>query len=888
MMKKRIVKISLWFIGILMSIFLLISSGIYFFKDEICGVVIQEINKNLKAQVAVSEVDLTFWGTFPKLAVDFNQVLIKDTYKNYTGKDTLLYSDQIRLKFNVKDIWNEKYVVQSIEVDPGTLKMKVSPNGEINYEIFKEKNSDTVSGFNFKLENVHLENFRFSYQNQAIQQSYKTHIDELDLTGDFSEKKFTLHAKTTAKINKAKSKNVTLISNKSIQFDLDLLVDQVKNTVTFPVSTIQIANLPFTFKGAVSSENYAFEIHSKDIELTDIANNFKNEAVDNINHYEGKGTVYFDLFIDGKRATDAASEITCDFGIQHGSLKEKENNIKINAIGLKGSYRSNRAAEKEFLRLTNIHFNSIGGPFSGALLITNFDNPTYKGNAKGSIHLKTLHTLFNLPYIEKIFGDVGITTQFDIQTVHLKNGKKDFEIRACEGQIELKHVGLKLKNDKRYFNDMNGIMYLRNDEAGIENVRLSIGKSDLAIDGIFKNIVPFFKNKGNLIADVSIQGNFIDVQDLGTTTKKEKIQDARNFVLPNTIDATLQLNVGALKYEKHTFNQVNGSLIMRNRNLYFPAISLQTAGATVSGNLRIEEKNPEIFTISTNLAGNNIHFKPLFVEWENFHQKVINENNISGTAAASVYFEAPFDLKSGIVSSAIKAQVQLKIVDGRLKGVEAFKAITESLNTTTAKLLIGKENIESFGQKLNDLKFETLENTFIIQNGQLEIPEMVIKSSALELKTAGTHSFSNNVDYRFAFNLRAIKARAKMTEFGEEEDDGTGMIVFMRMKGQIDNPKITWDKDAKREQARLNREAERQTVKSMLKTEFGLFGKDSTVKIYQPKEMPKEVLKVEFGNQKTDDPVIDNKPKKDSKIKNKLKNWKTESTKEKEEEIELN
>jgi hypothetical protein len=74
----------------------------------------------------------------------------------------------------------------------------------------------------------------------------------------------------------------------------------------------------------------------------------------------------------------------------------------------------------------------------------------------------------------------------------------------------------------------------------------------------------------------------------------------------------------------------------------------------------------------------------------------------------------------------------------------------------------------------------------------------------------------------------------------------------------------------------------------MLKTEFGLFGKDSTVKIYQPKEMPKEVLKVEFGNQKTDDPVIDNKPKKDSKIKNKLKNWKTESTKEKEEEIELN
>ena len=118
------------------------------------------------------------------------------------------------------------------------------------------------SAFNFKLENVHLENFRFSYQNQAIQQSYKTHIDELDLKGDFSEKKFVLHAKTTAKINKAKSKNVTLISNKNIQFDLDLIVDQIQNTITFPASTIQIANLPFLFKGEVTPEKYQFEIHS--------------------------------------------------------------------------------------------------------------------------------------------------------------------------------------------------------------------------------------------------------------------------------------------------------------------------------------------------------------------------------------------------------------------------------------------------------------------------------------------------------------------------------------------------------------------------------------------------------------------------------------------------
>ncbi|MEN9442919.1 MAG: hypothetical protein RLZ33_2996, partial [Bacteroidota bacterium] len=96
---------------------------------------------------------------------------------------------------------------------------------------------------------------------------------------------------------------------------------------------------------------------------------------------------------------------------------------------------------------------------------------------------------------------------------------------------------------------------------------------------------------------------------------------------------------------------------------------------------------------------------------------------------------------------------------------------------------------------------------------------------------------------------------------------------------------IVWDKTSKKEQAKENREAEKQTVKSMLKSEFGLFGKDSTVNDYQKKAGPKEELKIEFGPIKEEDPIDTKKPKKDSKIKNTLKGWKEQSEKEKVEEI---
>jgi hypothetical protein len=329
-------------------------------------------------------------------------------------------------------------------------------------------------------------------------------------------------------------------------------------------------------------------------------------------------------------------------------------------------------------------------------------------------------------------------------------------------------------------------------------------------------------------------------------------------------------------------------MILGKRKLHFPSLTLRNADADMIGSLTIEEQSEEIFHITTNVSSDNIKFKSLFREWNNFHQEVIGENNVFGKAQAKVYFEAPFDLRGGVISKSIKSQVYLKITDGQLKNVDAFKSITESLKTSSAKLVIGKNNIAYLENKLLDLKFETLENTFIIQNGKLEIPAMLIHTNALDIEVSGTHTFDNIIDYRFAFRFRDLKEKNIQSEFGVEEDDGTGVKVFMRMFGDIDNPTIVWDKTAKKEQAKENREAEKENVKSMLKSEFGLFKNDSTVKTYIQKEGTKETLQLDFGPAKTEDPIDTKKPKKDSKIKNTLKGWKEEADKSKKEEIDLN
>ncbi|MGS7457676.1 hypothetical protein, partial [Mycobacterium tuberculosis] len=78
---------------------------------------------------------------FPNLSLDFNEVFIQDAYPNSTELDTLLYTEQIRLKFNPIDIWKENYHVKKIDIQPGTLQLKVNKKGKVNYDIFKESES---------------------------------------------------------------------------------------------------------------------------------------------------------------------------------------------------------------------------------------------------------------------------------------------------------------------------------------------------------------------------------------------------------------------------------------------------------------------------------------------------------------------------------------------------------------------------------------------------------------------------------------------------------------------------------------------------------------------------------------------------------------------------
>ncbi len=889
MTKKRLIRIVKWFTGIILGFVVLVTVVLYIFKDDICGLVIDEVNKSLKVPVSVSDVDLAFWGSFPRLSVDFKDVFIQDSFEGSTKLDTLLYSKRIRMKFNPMDLWRENYTLKSIEISPGTLKLKVNEEGVNNFDILAES-KDTLENkeLALKLEEVEFEDFRFSYANRVIDQEYITTIHSMMLIGEFSSSKFSTSATSDLQIVAARSGKINLVSNKPAKLNIAVNVDKEAGTIEIPQSTIYISELPFIFKGNIAENNFQFSLKGKNIKIEDAANRLAMKETENVKNFGGSGTLLFNLEINGDNNAKQPVTVDCNFGISNGSLKEPGTGIGLSRLNLEGSYSNRGGPEKEKLELKNIGFNTSGGPFKGNLKLTRFANPVFEGNADGTINLEVLHALFQIPTVQTLTGEIDMHSDFLVNGNTDENEIVHYDIKKLDGQLILKDVDLQLIDDKREFENIAGRVYLNGDEAGIDNVRIRVKHSDFNINGVFGNLAEYMSSRGSLVANVTINSKLIVLEDLGTEAKEEIVLHERAYILPNDITGNMFVEIGSLKYDTHTFRDISGNMSVDKRKVHFSKIAIKTGGADVYGSLTIDEKTPEIFHISSLVVSDNINFTKLFKEWDDFKQTVIKSSNIEGEAKASVKFEAPFDLRSGIISNAIVADIGIQIDNGRLKNVETFNSIISSLKSSSLKSILGKDNIDAFGNKLKDLKFDQLKNTLIIKNSVLTIPQMSITSSALDVELSGKHSFDNKVDYRFGFRFRDLK-KEKTSEFGEIQDDGTGFRVYMRMYGDIDSPTIEWDKQSRKETTKENLAREKEDVKSLLKSEFGLFKNDSTVKQYvKEKNPPKEEMIIEFDPDNSVDPIIEeNKPKKDTKINRWLDKMKKASDSEKEGEIEF-
>lgn len=875
----------MWFFGSLLGLAILFTGGLFIFKDKIIGVIVSSINEHLNAKVKVQKIDLTFWRTFPNLSIEFDHLFIQDALETSTDIDTLFYTEKLRLRMNPIKALKREYTVDQIDILPGTLQIKVNESGQGNYSILKESKDTVATKFDIDLKKINIANLHFKYDNRSINQTYATDLIDTKLKGNFSSSAYTMHAQSTQVVREVKVGQMNIVHNRKAKIDIRVNINQEDGSLYIPKSNILIANLPFTLEGFVRPDSLQFKINANDISLVDVVQNVNLKEVQKVKDYKGKGKVSFHFLIEDNRKNSEAPVIESDFGISNGELFEPSQKIQINNIYIKGRFSNRGGPKKEHLTLERFSMNSPSGPFDGKLKITEFNSPRYVGKIHGVIALQMLQNLYPIAHVDYLKGDMNIDSQFDIKTFIDKKGKWAFTANTLMIQSLIDHGAVKLTQDERIYEDINGAFDLNSTRAHVRDLTVRVKNSDLKVNGTAANFIEFINDEGNLDLAMNLSSNKLNFTDFYTAaavqaqTKSSPTvnQSPRQYILPHNMIGNINLNVGTVDFQSHIFEYISGNLRLNNRTLDFNNIQFKTSGAHINGSLKMEERSPEYFQSSMQFSGGNIDLRRLLKDWNNFDQQIVRAEHISGNANVNLKMSAPFDMRSGINYKNIQSLITLKVTDGRLKGVEAFNEITSSLKTPAVQLLLGKKNVLDIGNRLQDIQFKTMENTIEISNGIVYFPNMNIESSLINVKISGQHDFDNNIDYHFGFRFKDLK-RDQESEFGNILDDGTGLLVFLRMYGKLDNPSFSWDKEAKKQSQKDYNQKEKESIRSMLKSDLGFFKKDSTVNKIQQTSQPRETISIDNGKEEK---LNEEKKKKDSKVSKFFEKMKNEGKEEK-------
>ncbi|MEI7594869.1 MAG: AsmA-like C-terminal region-containing protein [Bacteroidota bacterium] len=829
-MKKwlRYLKITAATIGLLVLLVITACVTIvYFYEDDIIKYALNQIQKQINTDVNIEKVDLTIISTFPDASLVFTNISANEALAKPSNK-ALFKFEKLKVSFNIWDIFASNYTIKKVHLENGKCNIKVFEDGTDNFHFWKTKSDSTSGGkFSFNLNKVSIKDVSFQYLNLIKKADVSCFFNHLSLQGRFSEKNFDLAIYTNTNFQHITFEKVNYLKQDNVS--LDLLIN-VENNELFNVKrgNISLANQYFSVTGNLNSTKSPASINlsvsGNDLRLEKVLDFVPTVYQNYWKDYEFEGAFYFNASIKGKLDNRSSPRINATFGINNGYVKRNESKIELKNVGFTGKYDNGefQTASSSSLMLKDFTFTFAASKVNGYVEIIDFAKPKLKFNTQASLDIKKWFELFPLDTIENIEGQAQLNFNFESQLECIsKFSPSDFIKSTSSGTLKITDGLLKLKNSNLPFSAINGDFAFNNNDVTSNNFSGIVGQSDFAINGDFKNFLSFlFIENQKLIIRADVRSKNINLNELLSTDGKSKNNNSYNLSISDNFDIDVSTYINNIQFRKFIASEIHGQFSVRNKKCILQDVSMNSMDGAVLLNAMIDDCNPKDIRIICDGKINRVNIQKMFYQFEDFGQNSLKSENIKGTLNSTIQFSALLNNKLEIDPASIKSNADITIDKGELINYEALNGLSKFVNIN----------------ELKNVKFSTLKNTIQIQDKAITIPRMDIKSNAMDITLAGTHSFDNNINYRVELLLSAIlskkakSAKKENEEFGVEIDDGLGKTkLFVKIFGTTANPQYSYDRQGLKQKLKTDIKTEKQNLKQILNEEFGWFKKDSTI-----------------------------------------------------------
>lgn len=759
-------------------------SALYVHKnqDKILAVFTKEVNHFLEAEVKIKSAEVNIFSKFPNVSVQFSHVLCPDILQ---PADTLFYLKSAYFQFSLWEVIWGKYNLRQISLEDGEANIRVLDNGQGNYHFWKTSEDTTASDFSIDLQAISLKNIRISYTSAQPKLRLRAMIEQAQLKGAFEPEKIAAFADVSGEMQHFSMDNMTwkmpleysLLSEVSSEGDR---LELTQGKAVFPGITMNLSGLS-------NEGTYRWKLETDKGDFNAFLRLVPPALLPKPEDYKTEGTLQLQCELSGNYGKTPLLSIAGN--LAKGSLQLSKRDFWLKDLAFNASFTNGEKGTlaTSALALSNFTGLTQGGKITGSMNIRNFDKPQIDLEADLQSGLYEIMQLVGpelFSHTEGVIrGKVKLSNRYtSIDAI----AQKGIEGAQISGNLMLQEGALNLSKSNISLTGLSANVELNNPHIRITSASLTTGSNTVSFSGSFNHLL-YGNNHPKL--DVSANAAFVDVDEIlawewppeTPSAKAKNMENTETTDNPPPFDYNVQVTLGKFKLSNWQGHNVSGRVYNVGGTIAGQKIAFQTLGGDLAGDFEFRPAAKNYRRLVINGRVNQIDMRSLFEAFDNFGQDVLNHKHLSGIATSNLMVDIHCNENYDFIPASLRLTADIDIKNGRLVNYPPMENLSRFVKV----------------EDLRDVRFAKLSNTISIKNGVIEIPQMNIASSAIDLDLAGTHTFENQIDYAIRLKLRdalgAQKRKTGLEEWVVEESRPDEPYIWVSLRGSVDNPNISLD-----------------------------------------------------------------------------------------------
>ena len=773
----------------------------FFFKDTIKEKVIEMANKNLKANIALQDVDISLFKNFPKAQVTLNDFVLVNK-EPFVG-DTLFAAKHIDVTLSIKDLLAGNYNLLGANVKDASVYIHLNKEGVGNFDIAipSDKPEEESAPIKLDIQQYNVENLKFTFKmddgNLFMEVADIYHSGK----GNFAEEVLDLDTQTKANVTFAMDKS-TFMKQVPITLQAILGIDLKNQKYTFKQNKATVNRLDLVFDGFIQLLE---EGQRYDLTFSTPTNSFQNflalipeEYSKSIENVKTTGNLTLKGFAKGDMVGDKIPTFGIEMYADNASFKYPNlpKTVRDITIDLKVNNTTGVTNDTK-VNLNKFTMSIDQDHFSARANVSNIVvNPFVDLAVKGTINLANLSQAYPISLDKKFSGILraDITTQLDMKSVETKN----YQNIKAQGNLSLSQFVYAGEEFVKPFHIDNLNVAFSPSHIGLSQFDARTGETDLHLIGTIDNLYGFAFRKEILKGNFNLSSNKLVVNDFmqpaaETTTPKKETKEAPKTTtkvpaqaaikVPAFLDCTLAAKANTVLYDNLKLSNVSGKLIIKDEKVALENLKSDIFGGNIvlSGDVSTKEKTPT-FDVDLNLNRVNIP--------EAFSQITMLEKIAPIAKVVQGKVNTVINVKGSLKNDLTP---EINSVSGDL-----FAALIDSKIDSHGSALLSALDSQFTGLNLNNLNLKDVKAAVDFEDGKVKIKPFTIKYKDVAIEVAGSHGFDQQMNYKLTFNVppqmlgkEAEGLLSKLTP--ENQKKITNLPVVATVGGTFKKPQVSTD-----------------------------------------------------------------------------------------------